>query len=234
MASRRRVWGWTAGVLVALVALLAVFAWLAPFDRESVELQPADGPWAYITVFALVFADAVCPVFPGETTLNAASTFAAEGLMDIGWVVVAGAVGAVLGDSALYWIAHFARSRVQRQLDAVMSNDKVVAAMEIIGSSAGSLLVFGRYVPGMRFVVNATLGLSGHPYPDFLRWSAVGGTLWSIYICTVAFLVGTALSGFPLASVAISALASSLAVVVVFWVLARRIRERRAAARAAS
>jgi len=219
--------------LAVLLVLLAVFVWLAPFDRKPVELQPADGPWAYLTVFALVFADAVCPVFPGETTLNAASTLAAEGLMDIGWVVVAGAFGAVLGDSALYWIAHFARSRVKHHLDAALANDKVSAAMEIIGSSAGSLLVFGRYVPGMRFVVNATLGLSGHPYPDFLRWSALGGVLWSIYICTVAFLVGTALSGFPLASVAIAALASSLAVVVVFWVLARRIKQRRAAAAAA-
>jgi membrane-associated protein len=219
-------------VLVVAVAALAVFVWLAPFDRQPVELEPADGPWAYLTVFALVFGDGVIPVLPGETTLNAASTFAAQGLMDIGWVAVAGAFGAVLGDSALYWIAHLARSRVQRQLDAFLANDKVTAAMEIIGSSAGALLVFGRYVPGMRFVVNATLGLKGHPYPDFLRWSALGGTLWSIYICTVAFLVGTVLSGFPLASIAISALASSVAVVVVFWVLARRIRERRAAARA--
>ena len=45
------------------------------------------------------------PIFPGETTLNAASTLAADGELELVWVIVAGALGAVVGDSALYWIA---------------------------------------------------------------------------------------------------------------------------------
>ncbi len=138
--------------------------------------------------------------------------------------MVAGAAGAVLGDSALYWIARRNRGRMERQLTAAMANEKVATAMEVIGSSAASLLVFGRYVPGLRFVVNATLGLAGHPYGEFLRWSAVGGVAWSIYICGVAYAVGTALVDNPLAAVIIAGLASSVAVAIVFVVVARRVR----------
>ena len=98
---------------------------------------------------------------------------------------------------------------MERQLTAAMVNEKVATAMEVIGSSSASLLVFGRYVPGLRFVVNATLGLAGHPYGEFLRWSAVGGVAWSIYICGVAYAVGTALVDNPLAAVIIAGLASS-------------------------
>jgi membrane protein DedA with SNARE-associated domain len=138
----------------------------------------------------------------------------------------------VIGDSTLYWIARTFRSRVQHQLDAALANDKVSRAMEVIGSTAGALLVLGRYVPGMRFVVNASLGLAGHPYPDFLRWSAIGGVLWSIYICTVAYAVGTVLADTPIAAIAVSALASSVAVAVLFFILYRRLRRRPASATA--
>jgi membrane protein DedA with SNARE-associated domain len=230
---RRRAWLWTILALVVLAGILLVIVVQRPFDWEP-DPTPSEleGPWPYITVFLLVFGDAVIAVLPGETTLNTAATMAAQGRLDLGWVMVAGALGAVLGDSALYWIAHFFRSRVQHQLDAALSNDKVARAMDLIGSTAGALLVLGRYVPGMRFVVNASLGLAGHPYPDFLRWSAVGGVLWSIYICTVAYAVGTVLADTPVAAIAVSAVASSLAVAVLFLILYRRVRQQRSSAAA--
>jgi membrane-associated protein len=226
--SHRRGWLWALVALAALVMVLVAMVTLAPFDVQ-IELEKAEGPWPYVAVFALVFGDGVIAVLPGETTLNTASTLAAQGVLEIGWVMVAGAAGAVLGDSALYWLAHLARSRVQTKLDALLAHEKVASAMDLIGSTAGALLVFGRYVPGMRFVVNASLGLAGHPYRDFVRWSAVGGTLWSIYICTVAYMVGTALVDSPVASIVVSAVASSVAVAVGFVILARRIRRRRSA-----
>jgi membrane protein DedA with SNARE-associated domain len=213
--------------LAALLVLLVGLAALTPIEIHP-EKQEASGPWPYVVVFGLVFGDAIIPLLPGETTLNTASTLAAQGVLELGWVMVAGAAGAVLGDSALYWIAHLARRRVQTQVSAAMSNPKVATAMEVIGSSAGALLVFGRYVPGLRFVVNATLGLARHPYGDFLRWSVLGGVTWSIYICGVAYAVGTVLENAPFAAIAVSALASSVAVAVVFVIVARRARRLRA------
>jgi membrane-associated protein len=228
MVTRRQAWRWGLLTLLVLVGGLAVLTLLAPFDTQ-VELEEAEGPWPYVAVFALVLGDAVIAILPGETTLNTAATLAAQGKLELGWVMVAGALGAVLGDSALYWIANLARPRVQTRLDALLANDKVAAAMELIGSTASGLLVFGRYVPGMRFVVNASLGLAGHPYRDFVRWSALGGVVWSIYICAVAYLVGTALVDSPIAAIAVSAVASSVVVAIGFVVLARRVRRQRAA-----
>ena len=213
-------WAW-----IALCAVMALIAYSVARDQPPVDA--AEDSWAYVAVFALVFGDAVIAVLPGETTLNTAATLAAQGVLELRWVVVAGALGAVLGDSALYWIARFFRPRVQARLDVALENPKVATARDIIGSTATELLVFGRYVPGMRFVVNASLGLQQHPYRDFVRWSALGGTLWSIYICSVAYLVGTVLVDAPLASIIVSALASTLVVAAVFVILARRYRRER-------
>ena len=228
MTTRRQIWRWGLLALFAVVAVLAVLTLLAPFDTDA-QLEEDTGSWPYVAVFFLVFGDAVVPVLPGETTLNTAATLAAQGKLELGWVMVAGAFGAVLGDSALYWLAHFARRRVQTRLDAILENDKVRRAMDLIGSTASALLVFGRYVPGMRFVVNASLGLADHPYRDFVKWSALGGTLWSVYICSVAYLVGTALVDSPIAAIVVSAIASSVVVAIGFVVVARRVRAQRPA-----
>jgi membrane protein DedA with SNARE-associated domain len=183
--------------------------------------------WAYVTVFLLVFADGVCALFPAETTLNTASALVVEGVLDLAPVMVAGALGAVGGDSALYWLARLSRRRFQAQLDRAVKNHQVAMAMDLIGSSAPLLLCVGRYVPGLRFVVNATCGLTPYPYRRFLLWSAVGGTTWSVVTCCIAYLVATALAGYPLAAVVVSGGISTVAIACIFVFVRRR---RRAAA----
>jgi membrane-associated protein len=212
---------WTvSGVdIVAAVALvmhlLAHGDFFGGVDADSVNA-------AYVAVFLSVFGDAVIPVFPGETALNAASTLAAEGTLDLGLVMLAGALGAIVGDSTLYWIARVSRRRVETQIEKAKRNDKVSLALDFMGSSAPMLIVLGRYVPGMRFVVNATMGLSEYPYRRFVFWSAPGGIAWSVYTCGLAYLVGTALANYPLASIVISGAITTAAIAAIFFVVRRR------------
>ena len=224
-----------AGLVVLVVFLLAIVTVvlqnLGGGDVFSL-VDEASGDWAYLAVFLLVFADAICPVFPGETTLNAASTLAAQGVLDLGVVMLMGTLGAIVGDSALYWIARLCGARFQGRLNAATENPKVSAALQFLGARASVLLVAGRFVPGVRFAVNATLGLSGYPYPSFLLWSAIGGAVWAVYTCGLAYLVGTSLAGFPLASVIISGLITTVALGAIFLVL-RRSRNNAARSEAA-
>lgn len=220
--SPRRPWLW---ILVA-VGLLVVGAVVRDLVLALGEVDPArdlSPTWAYVLSALLVFADGVCALFPAETTLITASALAVEGLLDLRLVILAGAVGAVAGDSALYWLARFGRRRFQAQLDTAMRNEKVAEAMDLIGSSAAVLLVVGRYVPGLRFVVNASCGLAPLPYRRFLLWSAIGGSLWSVVTCLTAYVLGTVLGDNPIAAVVLASLVSTFAVAIVF-VLIRRHR----------
>ena len=213
------------GAALLLVVIVAgqlveqgdVAEWLAELPQE----------WAYVLCFLLVWFDAVIPIFPGETTLSAASTIAAEGGLELSLVMLAGALGAIVGDSSLFWIARKSASRVQGTLDKALENPKVRTGWDALDRSPGLLIVAGRYVPGMRFAVNASMGLSDIPYRRFLPWSVLGGVLWSVYTCALAYRVATTLSGFPLASLVISSLITSAALVAIYFVDRRR---RRAAA----
>jgi membrane-associated protein len=212
-------------VVVLLVVVVIVLVNLGGGDGLSL-VDEASGDWAYLAVFLLVVGDAICPIFPGETTLNAASTLAAQGVLDLGLVMLMGALGAVIGDSALYWIARLCGQRFQPRVEAATANPKVSAALDFLGSRAPVLLVVGRFVPGVRFVVNATLGLSRYRYASFLLWSTIGGTIWAVYTCGLAYLVGTSLADFPLASVIISGLITTAALGAIFLVV-RRSRNKR-------
>ena len=168
-----------AALLALLVAAAVVLNRIGGSDGFS--LASASGGWAYLVVFGLILGDAVVPVLPGETTLNAGATLAAAGSLDLVLVMVAGALGAIVGDSALYWIARLGRRRIRPQVARAESNEKVALALEYMGSSAPVLIVAGRYVPDLRSVVNATMGISEFPYRRFLLWSSIGGALWSVY-----------------------------------------------------
>ena len=196
----------TMGAVVVALALVLVVV-LNVIDRGDGfgALDTESATWQYLAVFFLILADAIVPIFPGETTLNAASTLAAQGQLDLVLVIVAGAFGAIVGDSCLYWIARRSSGRVEHHLEQAKQNAKVATAFGVLeGRGAPVLLVLGRYVPGLRFVVNATMGLTAYPYRRFLLWSAIGGISWSIYTCALAYWIGGALADYPIASIVIS------------------------------
>jgi membrane-associated protein len=174
---------------------------------------------AYFTVFGLVFADAIVPIFPGETTLTTASVAASDGELDLALVIVAGALGAILGDSALYWISRTGPTRLKGRLEAASQKDERVArGLDLLGRSGPLLIACGRFVPGVRFAVNATMGMTEYPYRRFLLFSAIGGTAWAVYTCVLAYLVSTALADFALASIVISGVITSVLVGGVYWI----------------
>jgi membrane protein DedA with SNARE-associated domain len=216
-------------VLLVLVVLLVVAAAVAyMWTGDGLTLDEGDSDvFSYLSVFLLIALDAVMPIFPGETTLNAAATLAAQGKLELLPIIVMGALGAIVGDSCLFWIARRNAKRLEGQLARARSNQRVQQAFDVMNSSPGVLIIGGRYLPGMRFVVNASMGLSEIAYRRFLGWSVVSGILWSAYTSILAYKIGLALGDFPVASFCISALVGSIAIAALFIVF-RRSRRRSA------
>jgi membrane-associated protein len=231
----RRTVFWTivavCGLVVLVVGATVVF-WLLDKDGAlGLVSDLEDETVAYVLIFGLVFGDAVVPVFPGETTLNTASALAAQGKLDLELVMLAGALGAILGDSAVYWIARTAPGRLKTRIDAASHKDaRVAKGLDLLGSSAPLLITLGRFVPGVRLAVNVTMGLVDYPYPRFLLWSAIGGAAWSVYTCFLAYHVSTALADFPLASIVISGLITTALIAVAYWLHRRQRGEEQAPA----
>jgi membrane protein DedA with SNARE-associated domain len=214
--------GLTATILLAVVGTI-LFSLLDQQGALGLVTDLEDDVAAYLAVFGLVFADAIVPIFPGETTLTTASVAASQGELELVLVVVAGAIGAILGDSALYWIARTGPRTLKSRLEAAGQRDKRVASgLALLGRSAPLLIACGRFVPGVRFAVNVSMGLTEYPYRRFLLFSAIGGSAWAVYTCALAYWISTALADFPVASIVISGVVTTVFVAAVYWMDRRR------------
>ena len=216
-------------VLVVALGALAIL-WIAPIVVEALsdsdgypELDLAAVSRPYLAISASVFLDAIIPIFPSESLLNAASTLASQDRLDLGPIVLAAALGAIFGDSALYWLSRtLGRRVIGGWLEKVTANPTVATSFEMLSQNAPLLIVAGRYVPGMRFAVSASMGLGRYPYPRFLLWSAIGGVTWAAYTCLLAFWVGTKLGEYPVVSILSSALITTGILALLYRPLKRR------------
>lgn len=88
---------------------------------DSVANAVSGSPWTYLLLAAVCAGDAVFPVLPSETVVIAAAVLAAQGHLDIVLVVIAAAVGALVGDNTAYGVG---RSGLRRLADRLMNSDK--------------------------------------------------------------------------------------------------------------
>jgi membrane protein DedA with SNARE-associated domain len=194
-------------ILVIGVGGVAVL-WIAPTiiaALGSIDIEGIERP--YLLTFLFVWWDAIIPIFPSESILNTASTLIAAGDIDLelGWLILAGSVGAILGDTTLYWLARtVGRQLLGDKVERAKQDPRISSAFEILSMSAPLVLVAGRFVPGLRFVIGSTMGLERYPYPRFLLYTAIGGTLWATFNCGLSYLIGSKLGEYAVISLLFS------------------------------
>jgi len=195
-------WLLLAGLIGLALLWLAptIAAFVADLDLESLE-RPG------LVIFAFVMFDAVIPIFPSESLLTTASNLAAQpdSTIDLWRVILAGSLGAIVGDSILYWLSRTVlRRSMAKRVEQASENEKASRALDVLSGTAPLLIVFGRFVPGLRFIVGASMGLSRYPYRRFLLWDSIGSTAWAAYTCIFSYLVASVIDDKPFLSIAVS------------------------------
>lgn len=194
-------------LLVGALCLVGIL-WLAPIIASFVsDLNLKDLPHPYAVIFGFVVFDAIIPIFPSESLLTTGSNLAAQdgSTIELWKLIVAGSLGAIVGDSLLYWLSRTVlRRTMSDRVEQMQRNENVAHSMAVIGRTAPTLIVFGRFVPGVRFLLGATMGLTRYPYPRFLLWDSMGGIFWASYTCIFSYLVASVIEDKPLVSIAVS------------------------------
>ena len=74
-------------------------------------------------------------------TLSTASTLAAAGSLELAFVMLAGTLGAIVGDSSLFWIARRNGARVRGRLEEALEHPKARAGWGALNRSPGLIIV---------------------------------------------------------------------------------------------
>jgi len=166
--------------------MLAILdAW---FDR----LQDwSTSPWFYAVIFVVALLDSVVPVVPSETAVILGGIAAGQGELNVGLVIAAGAVGAMVGDNIAYGIGRRFSGRIQAWYNAKPKRAKQLAwASHQLRTRGGSLLLTARFVPGGRTVITLTSGITRQPRMRFVFFVAVACAIWASYGAGLGYFFG--------------------------------------------
>jgi membrane protein DedA with SNARE-associated domain len=148
-------------------------------------------PEAYVIVWALALGDAVLPVLPSETALITAGLLSVVGDLSLGWVILAGAVGAYCGDTISYCLGRFVGQPFQRRfLKGERSRKALDWAKGQLDERGGLVLVVARYVPGGRTAATFSCGITHYPYAKFAGFDAVAAISWAVYASALGYFGG--------------------------------------------
>jgi membrane-associated protein len=175
---------------------------LSLFSADS-----AIATFGLIGVLAIIFMETgllIGLVFPGGEIVFLAGIAASKaGANTLGdaqlsapWLFALAPVAAIVGGEVGYWFGKTYGRKFFERPDSRFFNQKMVRTVEKWLGKYGprKALVFGRFIPFARTLLNPVCGVVQLDRRIFSTWNAIGAIIWTQFAIGVGYLLGDALS----------------------------------------
>lgn len=131
-----------------------------------------------------------------ELVMPFAGFLVARGDLSFAGVMLAGTLGATLGQGAIYWAARsVGEDRVRRSLRRhgrwlLVSEGDLERTLKLFNRYENATLLFSRAVPTVRSLISIPAGIRQLPLGRFLFFTALGTALWNAALLWAGMLVG--------------------------------------------
>jgi membrane-associated protein len=148
------------------------------------ELAQSFGPWLYVVLFVIVFAETglvATPFLPGDSLLFAVGAVAANPGSPIQLVLVAGILilAAILGDAVNYTIGYHVGPRVFKSESSWFLNRKhLLTAQAFYERHGAKTIILARFIPIVRTFAPFVAGIGKMNYFRFAAYNVSGGIVW--------------------------------------------------------
>jgi membrane-associated protein len=106
-------------------------------------------------------------------------------------------IAAITGGEVGYWFGRkYGRKFFERQ-NTRFFNEKMVATIEkwLIKYGPRKALVFGRFIPFARTLINPVCGVTNLEHKLFSTWNAIGAVIWTQVTIGIGYLLGDVIKG---------------------------------------
>src|SRR5829696_7934890 len=136
--------------------------------------------------------DAFFPIVPSEATAIAAGVVAGTGGLRVELVILAAALGAIVGDNISFAGGHFFGEPLNRRFfQGEKAKKRVEWARKLLEERGGYLIVVSRFIPGGRTVTTFTAGfVETFPWRRFIVFDAIAGFIWGTYTVLLGYFGG--------------------------------------------
>ena len=174
--------------------LTELFHAVMSLDETLSVIATQYGPWLYVLLFAVIFAETglvVFPFLPGDSILFIAGTVVASAGLDVHLLVVLLIVAAILGDSLNYAIGHYIGPRVYDRQDSRWFKQEHLRRTQAFYDKYGAItIIIGRFVPIVRTFAPFLAGVAGMSYRRFLSYNVIGAVVWISSLVYAGYVFG--------------------------------------------
>jgi len=154
------------------------------------------GPWTYVLLFAIIFAETglvVTPFLPGDSLLFAVGALAAtEGSpIKVVQVTLLLLVAAIVGDAVNYSIGKKLGPKVFERPDSrFLKQEHLKKTQRFYEKHGGKTIVIARFVPIVRTFAPFVAGIGQMQYRRFALFNVTGGIAWVVGFIGAGYLFG--------------------------------------------
>jgi membrane-associated protein len=174
--------------------LTELFHAVMSLDETLSVIATQYGPWLYVLLFAVIFAETglvVFPFLPGDSILFIAGTVVASAGLDVHLLVVLLIVAAIMGDSVNYAIGHYIGPRVYDRQDSRWFKQEHLRRTQAFYDKYGAItIIIGRFVPIVRTFAPFLAGVAGMSYRRFLSYNVIGAVVWISSLVYAGYVFG--------------------------------------------
>ncbi|MDP2736505.1 MAG: DedA family protein, partial [bacterium] len=156
--------------------------------------------WGYLIIFIAAISEAL-PVLgtflPGHTIIILGGFLAKIEVFKLEAVIMAAAVGVVIGDLLAYYIGHkFGYDFVIRYgKHFFLNEEKYEKTKKLVSEHTGKALIVGRFSPFTRALAPFLAGIYKIKFPKFIFYSIIGGVSWSVVSVFLGYAMGQGFEG---------------------------------------
>jgi membrane-associated protein len=153
------------------------------------------GTITYLILFVIIFFETglvITPFLPGDSLLFVAGVVAAAGHLNLYLLIAVFIAGAILGDTANYWIGNYLGLRVfQRRFPEIIRQEYIDRTYSFFERYGGVAIFIARFVPLVRTFAPFLAGVGTMCYRRFLLYNILGAVVWSVVLVLGGYFIGT-------------------------------------------
>lgn len=149
--------------------------------------------YGYGAVVVLLVLESIGFPIPGSTVLVAASIYAgATQTLDIGGVIIAASIGAVIGDNIAYWLGRKTGYSLIKRYGCYsgLAERKLKLGRYLFRLHGGKIVFFARFIAFLRVLTMYLAGINRMAWHRFVVVNAAGSVAWALVFGGGGYLLG--------------------------------------------
>lgn len=156
------------------------------------ELRDLPDVLIYLLLGLSAFVENLVPPIPGDTITAFGAFLVGVGKLSFAWVYISTTIGSLLGFLCLFWLGGFLGRHffIERDFRFLRAKD-IIKAEEWFGRYGYFLILFNRFMPGVRSAVALAAGISRFRTVPVLLLSLLSCAAWNLIWIFMGHTLGT-------------------------------------------